>query len=424
MLVASAYCPHYADRMLGFSMPALARRVRDAQARVTAETSRREGMEASRRETLAPEQRASEDTIAATYAKTVVPGYTVAGPTLTPAEKQLQQIILARDYDALFRMVPLAKWKPTWQLGKYSFTGNGARRYVPFTEADIKKFVFSPYYSKQPGHVCPEAQLKAGAAAHWKKSAAHKARYPASDWKHIWPMYPGGGYPGQTYGCERYRPSRWVRIRKKVYIAAAIIAAVYLGPIVLEKLGGLLGAGGGEAAGGIVGAGTKAGAAAIKIGKGGQLVATTAKGAGWLGTVKSGVGYYNQANTVNAIIKGEMPPTPIGISGDTFAAAVGALAKDLAQKEIADELGERAGEYLTKKLTEAEERALQIEIANLQRQMAALVPRGTPTEISPELAPTVREKYREMQNIERDRGVAPGVALLALAVPAVFLLAG
>lgn len=401
--------------------------------------------EVTRRAALTPEQRAAEDqakaealakqraiaaeraAFATDYAKTIVPGYTAAGPgPLTEHEQILQRVILARDYETLFKLIPSRMWKPSWQLGKYSFkTVSGRRVYVPFTENDIRRFVRSPYWSTERGYECPEAQYVDQIRRHWDKTQRTVRKFPNTDWRHIWPIFPG------RIGCAIYRPSSWVKIRKKVYIAAAIVAAVYLGPIVLEKVGGLLGAGGGEAAaagaveagGGIVGAGAKVGATAIKVGKAGELVATTSKAAGWLSKVKTGIGYYNKAQTVNAMIKGEIPPPPIGVTGSTFGALVGSVAKDLAIKELKEEVGERAGEYFAKKLTEKEEAALQAEIAALQRELAKLVPEGTPIEPDPNLRPGVRDRIVEMQNIERERSGTTAATVLAVAIPAALLMA-
>lgn len=447
MLVASAHCPSAGDG-LGYgidpdadlaSVPVIGviqtaleeqRRLAAAAAEETAQVAAA-GTEA---------ERALRAAFAADYAKTVVPGYTVHGTApLTDREKILQKIVLARDWDTLFAILPQPMWKPTWMLGKYSFVQNGARKYIPFDEAALSSFIFSKNYSVQPGYgtppgTCPQSQLEQGLAKHWEKTLGTKAKFPdPSLWYHVWPMFPGGGYPGQTYGCEKYRPSTWVKMRKKVYIAVAIVAAVYLGPIVLGKISGMLsgGAAGGSAgaaAGATAGAGATTAAGAATAGAtagvattGGTLAAGAAKAAAYLSTVQKGVDYYNKAQTINSMIKGEAPPPPINVTGSSFTDWGMNVAKDLAAKEIKDQ----TGEYFAKKLTEKEEAAMRAEIEALQREMAALIPSGTPMQPDPNLQPQVRDKITEMQNIERERGDTSGIGMLALlAVPAVFLLAG
>ena len=48
---------------------------------------------------IAPEQSIRKQTLM----KTTVPGYTVAGPILTPIEKQFQAMVIARDWNSLVR---------------------------------------------------------------------------------------------------------------------------------------------------------------------------------------------------------------------------------------------------------------------------------------------------------------------------------
>lgn len=372
---------------------------------------------------LTPEQLAKRqqiDSFKADYAKTVIPQYTVAGSgPLSEREKLLQKVILARDFDTLFELIPLSEWKPRWQMGKYSFVQkNGQRFYVPWTEQDLADFIYSRHYTIQPGYTCPESQLDAGLRAHWSKQQAHKAIYPSTDWKHIWPMYPGGGYPGQGFGCEKYRPSTWVKIRKKVYIAVAVVAAVYLGPMVLEKVGSMLasGAGGGAGAGG-AGAGA-AGASAA----GG--VATAAETTTFLATVKSAVTVYNETNSVVHIVQGKSPPPPIGITGNTFKAAALNAVKEEVKKKAIDEAMKAGIKYVQKKMTAKEEAKIKAEISELQRRMAELVPPGTPMMPSPELPENDRKKIREIQLVQAKRE-QNNMALLALAAGAgLFLLAG
>ena len=275
----------------------------------------------------AAERRQRIDAFKSDYAKTVIPQYTVAGPgALTEREKLLQKVILARDYDTLFKLIPLKEWNPRWQMGKYSFVDkNGVRTYVPWTEQDLADFIYSIYFTVQQGYTCPESQLDQGLVVHWGKQQAHKLRYASTDWKHIWPMYPGGGYPGQRFGCEKYRPSTWVKIRKFVYIAVAIVVAVYLGPIVLEKIASMMAQGMSGLTGGAVGGGTAGGAT------------TAVEATGFIAKVNKAVAVYNRVNTVANIVQGKIPPPPNGITGSTFkAVAVIAVKQEIKKRSITE----------------------------------------------------------------------------------------
>ncbi len=184
-----------------------------------------------------------------------------------------------------------------------------------------------------------------------------------------------------------------------------------------------------RAAAGIVGAGAKAGAVAAVTTKGAVAAALTTKatvtGAAALATVKTVstasmiaaaaetgtlftkaqtlTTWVNRARSVDAIIKGELPPPPIGISGGNFTE----WAMDLAKAEIKEEIGERAGEYISKKAAEkaqAEQDAImRAEIERMQAELAALVSAQTPVMPAPEIDAPVRDKLIEMQNIERQR---------------------
>lgn len=397
------------------------------------EAARRAAAEVTRRAALTPEQRAAEDKIkaeqikVATFRRDILTELhagkrmrhdLLANKITSPAGRALQAATLARDWDALFALTgPPKNWKPKPgggipSLAKYSFQENGVRRYVAFTKDDVRRFIFSKHYQVEPGHVCTDAQRELGLNAHWEKTNILKRRYPDTVWNHMWfGLYPGWGYPGQRWMCERPTQSRWVRMRKKVYAAVGIAAAVFLGPIVISKVGGLLAHGSGGGA--IVGAGTKVGAVAAKAGitKAAVVakVGLAAKTAGYLATVQTGVGYLNTGRTVNAIIHGDAPPPPINVTGKNFT--------DWALNIAKDELA-RSQE---KKLTALEEERARKEIEAIQREIDAFVPRGTPIMPDPNLQPGVRDRIATIQNIEQKR-TDTGAIALALAIPVGLLL--
>ncbi len=471
----------------------------------------------ARQAALTPEQRAAElalkKKIAAatqqyrTLSALVKKPFAETGK-LHPLEEKMRVAVLARDWDAVFTLLPPKWWGPQTGTergspGKYSWRPvkrkqyppgylsraaaasrsrrrveiNGGfepmskweidklpivtvRKFVPWQKQDLINWTMSKYYTVQPGWTCSEAQRMAGVEYYWKYTRSWRAQYPDTNPRHVFPMYPGGGARKQRYGCVKPKKSFWDKIKKPLAIIVGVVAAVTLGPIVIGKIvgagaaeaaGGAAAAGassGGAAAAGIVGAGAKAGAAAAITTKGAVAAALTTKatvtGAAALATVKTVstatliagaaetgtlftkaqtlTNWVNKARSVDAIIKGELPPPPIGISGSNFTE----WALDLAKKEIKEEIGERAGEYITKKAQEKyekeQEAIMRAEIERMQRELAALVSAQTPVMPAPEIDAPVRDKLIEMQNIERQRAqqnmimlaVGGGAALMLL----------
>jgi hypothetical protein len=338
------------------------------------------------------------------------------------------------------------------------------RVFKAWQEQDLINWTMSKWYTVQPGWTCSEAQRLAGAGYYWKGQRSWR-RNPDTKPNHVYPFWPGGGAKKQRYGCVKPKKSLWDKIKKPLAIVVGVVAAVWLGPIVIGKIagagaaeiaGGTAAAGassGGAAAAGIVGAGAKAGAAVAITTKSAVAAAITTKatvsGAAALLTVKTVAStasiistaaeagtlftkvqnvttWVNRARSVDAIIKGELPPPPIGISGSNFTE----WALDLAKKEVGgiikEEIGERAGEYLSKKAQEKAEKEaeamMRAEIEKMQRELAALVSANTPIAPAPEIVPEVRDKIIEMQNIEKQRAqqnmimlaVGGGAALMLL----------
>jgi hypothetical protein len=414
MIVASALGDLGIERRRIMPNGAGYERLIEARIAYKQETAKRAAAEIARRAALTPEQRAAEDAakavvreqaasiseMRASYDKTVVPGRAIHGTApLNKSEKAMQAAILARDYDAVFKLLPRKYWKPHWQLQKYSFTQNGVKRYVPFSKQDITRWVRSPYWITEKGYDCPEAQYVDQIRRHWDKTQRQARKFPPTDWRHPWPLYPG------RIGCVIYRPSTWVKIRKKVYIAAGVVTAAFLGPLVISKVGGMLAQG--EAGGAIVGAGAKVGAAA-KVGTAAKVATVAAKTGGYLATVQKGVGYINTGRTVNAIIHGDAPPPPIDISGKNWV--------DWGVKVASDELARDQ----QKKITAAEEARMRAELEAIQREIDAYVPAGTPIRPDPNLEPGVRGRIEDIQTIERGRNT--GAIALAVAIPAALLL--
>ena len=386
------------------------------------------------------------------WAYGVEPGRNLGNMPLTPLGKELRTVILARDWDTLFtKMIPLywpdgdktkpargaGWWQKNWALSKYSFKGDGANKiYVPWTQADIRSFVFSPYYTVAPDYVCTDAQRELGVQALWKAQARHIQKFRPNNYAIVWPIYPGSGYGWQDYGCRADKPSWWVKNRGKVAVAVGAVAAVALGPQIISAISGggasatgaatgAAGAGTGAATTtGIVGAGAKAGALTTTVtAKAGAAAAITTKSVAAAGAVAGAanagslfsttqklVDTVNKARTVDAIIKGELPPPPINISGDNFTE----WAMNVAKEELAKE-GQK---YLTQK----QEEQLRRQIQEMQGELYPLAA-GLPARPSPVLDPAVYTRLLQMQEIERKRDQQT-MLYAALGAGALLLLAG
>jgi len=342
----------------------------------------------------------------------------IAKLPLDAYQKQMRKAIMAADFEAFNVLMTISKfgWGANTPLGMYRFRViDGKRRYKPFSDVDLARlFQYMAGATNRYGY---NRFAEPGSSCDWNvllnqyvnMQVAAQKNYPNTDWRHVVEIYPG------RYICQVYEPSLWVKIRKPVVAAVAIVAAIYLGPIVMAKLGegAAAGAGGTAAAAGteatiavtgVVGTTTTATATvAVTTAEVASAVVTASQVGSVLATTQQVVGYINQARTVAAIVQGEVPPPPIGISGDTFTE----WALDIAKEELIKEVEERTGEYLTdrakKKLIEAEEARLKEEIERMQAELAKLVPPGTPIIPSADLDADVRARIIAMQDIERQR---------------------
>ena len=355
----------------------------------------------------------------------------IAPIPLQPYQEKMRRAIYQADFEAFNLLVVISKfgWGSNTPLGMYRFRViAGKRIYKPFSDVDLARLF--QYMSTATNTYGYNRFAEPGSSCDWNvllnqyvnMQIAARRNYPNTDWRHVVEIYPG------RYICQVYKPSLWVKIRKPVVAAVAIVAAIYLGPIVMAKLGegAAAGAGGTAAAAGeatiaVTGvtatAATTTATVAVTTAEVAGAVVTAAQTGGLLATTQQVVGYINQARSVAAIVQGELPPPPIGISGDSFTE----WALDIAKDELIKEVQERTGEYLSDKAKAAliaeEEARLKAEIQAMQAELAKLVPPGTPIIPSDELDADVRARIIEMQEIERQRQ-GQNTMLLALAAGA------
>jgi hypothetical protein len=336
---------------------------------------------------------------------------------LKPYHEKMRQASMAGDWTALNILMVMSKfrWGPNTPLGMYRFLiKNGRKIYVPFTDVELarlfqimagaeNKYGYNRF--REPGATCDWNHLL---DLYVNNQEAHKKQYPNTDWRHVVPIYPG------RYICQVYRPSTWVKIRKPVMAAVAIVGAIYLGPIIAAKMGEASAAAAGGTTGGTAGAAT--GAEAV------------AKSATFLQKVQKGVEVYNKVSAINSIVHGELPAPPIGISGSTFTEWAVNIAKEEVKKEITGKIAEKAGAYVSKKLAEKEakkqEAQIRVEVEALQRELARLTPKDTPPVPSPLLDPPIRNKIIEMQNVEMERARQNKIVMFAAGVGGALLVMG
>ncbi len=363
----------------------------------------------------------------------------IARTPLGDYQKQMRRAMYAADFEAFNKLLVISKfgWGANVPLGMYRFKViDGVRRYKPFSDVDLARlFEYMAGATNTYGY---NRFAEPGSSCDWNvllnqyvnMQIAARKNYPNTDWRHVVEIYPG------RYICQVYKPSLWVRIRAPVVAAVAIVAAIYLGPIIMAKIGegAAAGAGGTAAAAGteativVTGVTTTAvtttATVAVTTAEVAAAVTTASQVGTVLATTQQVVGYINKARTIAAIVQGELPPPPIGISGDTFTE----WALDIAKDELIKEVQERTGEYLSdkakEKLIAAEEARLIAEIKEMQAELAKLVPPGTPIMPSDDLDADVRARIIAMQEIERQRE-NQNTMLLALAAGAgAFMLMG
>jgi len=357
---------------------------------------------------------------------------------LTEDENRFRAASMSGDFLAMNDMAPFGKtaWLPKTPIGKYRFeVKNGRIVYKAFTDADFDRFMLGPWFTRGSIRglaplVHPRRTRKADMPRklqEYKKQQEKSAsQYPAADPRHVAQIYPG------QYQIELGKRSTWVKIRKPVIAAVAIVAAVYLGPAVLSKIKGATatgGASGSAGSTGFVGAGAKG--AAVKatgsvatggIATGGAVTGgAVTQSASLFKTVQAGtgklLGYVNKARTIKAIANGEIPPPPISIVGSSFTDWAVQVAKAELAKEAKSRAIELGQEYVVRQITKKEEAKLRREIEAIQRELNKVIPRNIPSEPNVGVPAIVQEQSAKLA-IKENQGQTATVAILAIAASA------
>ena len=281
-----------------------------------------------------------------------------------PKLNAIRQALLAGDFATAFSIAPTGWKKATDPAERANFeywNGNNPMRKmlsigelrvkdqggkivtVPYSQSELENY-FTNYHPSKPGFSCSEEQIRK-----WTKRVLNgNHRY----------LFPVGIY------CKPEKSSRRKKkIKKALKVAAAVgvgvAGAVFLGPA-------------------IAGAAGKAGAA-LGVGAGSIGANSTAL-----------ISNINNARTVRAVIRGKMPPPPIGLDGQSFRD----WAMITAQEKLTQEF--------QRKLTRQEERELQAEIDAMQRELIRATPRNVLTG-QPQPNVSLSPYVRNIQTIEKKK---------------------
>jgi len=275
----------------------------------------------------------------------------------------------------------------------------------------------------------PASPVGYGGILYWSKELAYKKEVcgsltPAETAKAI-----ELGNQARAMLSKRAKDKRKSRLKKIVAVAAVVTGAVFLGPAIVSAVKGAVGAGAATGAGA-----SKAGAAAIMKAKAAAVVKTVAVGSkvATAGKVYSGakaisqlaakkaaskavattiltraqtlvpkvLDGVNKARTVNALVKGEIPPPPIGLDGNNFKEWGLSLAEQMLEKEMGDKLSDTQ-----RKLAQAEMKNEMDYIAARAQQIADLEARARNlTQIPIQTNPNLSPQIIQMQQAERING--------------------
>lgn len=240
-------------------------------------------------------------------------------------------------------------------------------------------------------------------------------------------VYDGGLVKfSQIIPTDVCRPPPVDKLKKYALSAVMIVAAAYLGPMIMSKVGAVAG----KLTGGVIGTG--GGAAGGAVGAGASTVGQATQAAGWFQKVQAGtkglLSYVNKARTVKAIVEGKLPPPPISIAGGSFREWAFIVAKKELKDAAIDQAMKAGTKYIAKKMSEREEKKLRAEIEQMQRELLDLEKRGqiqTPATPLPTVAlPTPIEKIQILEENQKEIDDTTLTTILVAAIPAILLLKG
>ena len=168
--------------------------------------------------------------------------------------EKFRELALTGFWPALFQEIP-AREMTNFTKYRFNWGPDGKPRFVPMTLDAWLHFFGHPdrtrWVRSNSSHICGENWVKDHARDKYKYDADSARKNPNTSPAHV------RAWDAKGFRCKKPKKSLWVKIRKVVVGAAAIVAAVYLGPAALAAVqngasamtGGLIPAAGGGAAG-------------------------------------------------------------------------------------------------------------------------------------------------------------------------------
>ena len=150
----------------------------------------------------------------------------IAKLPLPTYQKKMRLAMWNADFAAFNKLLVISKfgWGSNVPLGMYRFRIiDGKRIYKAFSDVDLANLF---QYMSQAANIYGYNRFaEPGASCDWNTlltqyvnmQIAAKNKYPNTDWRHVVEIYPG------RYICQVYKPSLWVKIRKPVVAAVAIV---------------------------------------------------------------------------------------------------------------------------------------------------------------------------------------------------------
>lgn len=265
---------------------------------------------------------------------------------------------------------------------------DGFRRYRAWSDAEFRDFA-DRWHMASPGYVCGGDEVINIANAGIQRQRERQGGQTEGDFSVHWPWIIGPLSQCSPTSSSRRRKN----LKKAAAIAAIVVGAVFLGPMVAGAFKTL------AAKGALAGKLAAAGKAA-------KIASTAAK---IIPKVVQGV---NAARTIAAVRDGEVPPPPITVEGSRFVDYAAAIGTNLVETEL-QEQGQQVAEQERAVL---EERMAQ-QIRLLQGEAVRTLPVSTsqvPMYAMPQVSPAMQHAMSSSGDTWKLAAAAGGALLLGL----------
>jgi hypothetical protein len=257
----------------------------------------------------------------------------------------------------------------------------GYRRYKPWTDAELADF-FERWHMASPGYVGSAGEIAKAIGSTSARQRERQAAQTEGDYSvhWAWPIGPLSQF--EPTSSSRRRKN----LKKAAAVAAVVVGAVFLGPMIAGAIKGVAAKGALAKAGGV-------------LSKAGKLIPKVVQGV-------------NAARTVKAVRDGEVPPPPIELTGSRFVDYATAIGTNLVQSELAEQGQEMAA---------AERALLEQQMANQVRYYQEQAARSLPVSPSqvpmyalPNVSPAVQRAMQGSGDTWKLAAAAGGALILGL----------